>query len=148
MALLRQALPLRADLIATPHHARIEQRAEDGRWLLRKGIDESTDQSHLLYTMTQDQLARTLLPMGECTRDEAHRIAGEMGLPVREKSDRRTHASFRTTSTGPSWRRPCPGQCSPGPSWTPAARAWVGTRALPATASGSRTDWASPEGGS
>jgi len=114
VALLRQALPLQADRVATPHHARIEQRAEDGRWLLRKGIDKDTDQSHLLYTMTQDQLARTLLPMGECTRDEAREIAGDMELPVGEKPDSADTCFIPDDEYGAFVEAAVPGAVQPG----------------------------------
>jgi tRNA-specific 2-thiouridylase len=114
VGLLRQASPLRADLIATPHHARIEQRAEDGRWLLRKGIDESVDQSHLLCTMTQDQLARTLLPMGECTRDEALEIARDLELPVGEKPDSADTCFIPSHEYGAFVEAAVPGAVQPG----------------------------------
>ncbi len=87
VALLRQALSFGAEYVATGHYAQIEQRWEDGRWLLRKGVDESKDQSYVLYTMTQEQMARTRLPLGEYTKDEVRRIAAEIGLRVADKPD-------------------------------------------------------------
>ncbi|MFQ5808371.1 MAG: tRNA 2-thiouridine(34) synthase MnmA [Armatimonadota bacterium] len=87
VALLRQAMSFGADCIATGHYARIEQRAEDDRWVLRRGVDAQKDQSYVLYTMTQAQLGRTLFPLGEHTKDEVRAIARELELPVAEKPD-------------------------------------------------------------
>jgi tRNA-specific 2-thiouridylase len=82
VGLLRQARALGADSIATGHYARIEQRGEDGRWLLLKGADARKDQSYVLYTMTQEQLARTHFPLGEYTKAQVREIAEEMRLPA------------------------------------------------------------------
>src|SRR5437868_6892947 len=53
-----------ADAVATGHYARIE-RAETGRYLLKRGADPSKDQSYFLFSLTQDQLARALFPVGD-----------------------------------------------------------------------------------
>ena len=62
------------DRIATGHYARIEQR-EDGRFLLRMAADTSKDQSYVLWQLTQDQLARTLFPLGGLRKSEIRKIA-------------------------------------------------------------------------
>ena len=65
--------------IATGHYAVIEQ-SPSGRWLLRKGADPSKDQSYFLYDLTQEQLSRTLFPLGALTKPEVRAIAEEQGL--------------------------------------------------------------------
>ena len=65
------------DYIATGHYARIGQ--ENGRYFLRKGIDESKDQTYFLWSLTQENLARTIFPLGELTKPEVRRIALERG---------------------------------------------------------------------
>ena len=72
--------------IATGHYARI-QRREDGRWLLKKGLDESKDQSYFLYVMTQEMLSCTLFPVGELRKEEVRRLAEEYDLISARKRD-------------------------------------------------------------
>ena len=74
------------DQIATGHYARIEQRA-DGRWLLKKGLDENKDQSYFLYVMTQDMLAHTKFPVGELSKEEVRALAEEHELINALKKD-------------------------------------------------------------
>ncbi len=85
-AMLHRAEELGCAYIATGHYARIERR-EDGRWLLKKGTDASKDQSYVLYMLTQEQLSRTKLPLGELTKPEVRRIAEERGLLNAKKHD-------------------------------------------------------------
>lgn len=59
--------------IATGHYARIGQ--ENGRYYLRKGADETKDQTYFLWTLTQENLSRTIFPLGELTKPEVRRIA-------------------------------------------------------------------------
>ena len=82
----RRALELGCDYIATGHYARIERR-EDGRWLLKKGLDASKDQSYVLYVLTQELLAHTLLPLGGMTKAQIRAIAAERGLLNARKRD-------------------------------------------------------------
>ncbi len=63
--------------VATGHYARIGH--QNGRWYLRKGADESKDQTYFLWTLTQENLARTIFPLGELTKPEVRRIALEHG---------------------------------------------------------------------
>lgn len=83
--LLERARVLGCDYLATGHYARIEER--DGRYLLKKALDESKDRSYFLYAMTQDQLARTLFPLGELRKAEVRRLAEERGLSNARKPD-------------------------------------------------------------
>lgn len=75
--LLETADELGCDYIATGHYARIGHR--DGRWFLRKGTDLSKDQTYFLWTLTQENLSRTLFPLGELTKPEVRKIAFDHG---------------------------------------------------------------------
>jgi tRNA-specific 2-thiouridylase len=85
-ALLGRAAELGAGMIATGHHARIV-RDDNGAWRLCKGADARKDQSYFLYSMTQEQMARVLMPVGEYTKDQVRGIARRLGLPVAEKPE-------------------------------------------------------------
>jgi len=86
--LLKKALALGASRVATGHYARIDRDPESGRWLLLRAKDRSKDQSYALYTFTQEQLSRTLLPLGEISgKDETRRMASDIGLAVARKPD-------------------------------------------------------------
>lgn len=84
-ALLKRARLLGYDYVATGHYSKIVQ-GEDGRWNLLRA-QSSKDQSYVLYSMTQDQLAHTLMPLGDYTKPEARKMAEEAGLPVAHKPD-------------------------------------------------------------
>ena len=83
--LYERARILGCDAIVTGHYARIEQ--ENGRWLLKKSLNESKDQSYVLYSLTQDQLAHTRLPLGAMHKSETRRIAEEQGFYNANKPD-------------------------------------------------------------
>ena len=85
-ALLNKAMTIGADYIATGHYASIE-RYSNGRYALRSSPLNQKDQTYALYSLTQDQLAHTLMPDGEYTKEEIRRIAEEAGLPVSHKPD-------------------------------------------------------------
>jgi len=80
--LLERAKGLGADLVATGHHARIEKDEANGRYLLKKGVDQHKDQSYVLYPITQEQLEHSLLPIGNFTKQRVRQIARELGLSV------------------------------------------------------------------
>ena len=71
--------------VVTGHYARIEEK--DGKFVLKKGIDETKDQSYVLYTMTQQQLAHTFFPLGRMHKSEVRAIAAEAGFINAEKPD-------------------------------------------------------------
>jgi tRNA-specific 2-thiouridylase len=75
-----------ADVVATGHYARVE-RGEDGRIALRRGVDAAKDQSYFLFSLTQEQLAAALFPVGELPKDEVREYARRRGLPVADKPD-------------------------------------------------------------
>ena len=82
---LRRAMFLDADHIATGHYARI--RKGPGGYDLLKGTDPGKDQSYVLFTLSQEELGRLLLPIGEYPKSEIRGIAAEAGLPVADKPD-------------------------------------------------------------
>jgi tRNA-specific 2-thiouridylase len=84
--LLKEALSLGGDYLATGHYARV-RRGEDGSFQLLKGLDPGKDQSYILYTMTQERLARILFPIGEYSKSEIRRIAEIKQLPVFNRPD-------------------------------------------------------------
>lgn len=85
-AFLDRARSLGFDLVATGHYAR-RVRGADGRWRLLRGIDRAKDQSYMLHTLGQDELERSLFPIGEQTKDETRAHARRLGLPVAGKPD-------------------------------------------------------------
>ena len=83
---LRRARELECDCIVTGHYARIT-RLENGRYCLQKAVDGDKDQTYFLYTMTQEQLSHTRFPLGELTKEQVRRIAGEQGFVNARKRD-------------------------------------------------------------
>lgn len=75
------------DHIATGHYATREFDEKSGRWLLKRSPDRSKDQSYVLYSMTQEQLAHTLFPVGEMHKDKIRDIAEENKLINANKPD-------------------------------------------------------------
>ena len=84
--LLKNALALDADYLATGHYARIAQ-GDDGKFQLRKGLDDAKDQSYVLSVMGQAQLSHTLFPVGEFAKPVVREIAARFGLPTASKKD-------------------------------------------------------------
>ena len=83
--LYERARILGCDAIVTGHYARIEQ--ENGRWLLKKSLDASKDQSYVLYQLTQEQLSHLLLPVGSFEKPEIREQAEEAGLANAHQAD-------------------------------------------------------------
>jgi tRNA-specific 2-thiouridylase len=76
-----------ADAIATGHYARVEADVNGGRYLLRRGVDRSKDQSYFLFSLTQEQLARARFPVGDRPKEAVRAYARERRLPVANKPD-------------------------------------------------------------
>ena len=75
-----------AEYVATGHYAFVEKLA-NGRYAVRKADTISKDQTYMLYKLTQEQLSRTLMPLGKYTKDEVRKIAEDAGLPCAHKGD-------------------------------------------------------------
>lgn len=73
--------------VVTGHYARIEREGSTGRYLLKKALDGSKDQSYVLYTMTQEQLGHTLLPLGEMEKTQVRELAARLKLGNAQKHD-------------------------------------------------------------
>lgn len=80
-------LGLEYDYFATGHYARVRFDERSGRWLLLKARDAAKDQSYFLSLLGQEQLARSLFPLGDLRKAEVRKIAREHGLPVSEKEE-------------------------------------------------------------
>ncbi|MGD8399841.1 MAG: tRNA 2-thiouridine(34) synthase MnmA [Bacillota bacterium] len=85
--LLEKVAALDGDYLATGHYVRCEYRADWGRWVLKKGLDPTKDQSYVLYGLTQAQLAKCLFPLGEYSKTEIRNKARQFGLNVADKPD-------------------------------------------------------------
>jgi tRNA-specific 2-thiouridylase len=84
---IEMAAGIGARRIATGHYARIRHNTESGRYELWRGRDHSKDQSYFLFGLTQEQLSRTLFPLGEMTKDEVREEARALGIPVADKGE-------------------------------------------------------------
>ncbi|MCR5283182.1 MAG: tRNA 2-thiouridine(34) synthase MnmA [Lachnospiraceae bacterium] len=78
---------LDCDVVVTGHYARIDYDDNAGRYLLKKALDPSKDQSYVLYCMTQEQLAHTRFPLGTYKKDETRSIAEGEGFRNAKKHD-------------------------------------------------------------
>src|ERR1700749_2754526 len=85
--LLITARQIGADYIATAHPARNEFDPERGRWILKRPADRAKDQTYFLFGLTQDQLSRTLFPLGEMHKSEVRDLARRLGIPTPDKPD-------------------------------------------------------------
>ena len=84
---IETARQIGADRVATGHYARIRLDAATGHYRLFAGVDSSRDQSYFLFGLTQQQLSRSVFPLGEMQKDEVRAIARGKGLPVASKPD-------------------------------------------------------------
>jgi tRNA-specific 2-thiouridylase len=84
-SLLERAIAMDADYLATGHYARIGH--DGGAFELLTAVDDSKDQSYVLYTLGQPELSRVLFPVGGYPKTEIRRLAFEMGLPLHDKPD-------------------------------------------------------------
>jgi tRNA-specific 2-thiouridylase len=86
-SMLTKALQIGAHYIATGHYARIDYDEKTGRYSLTNAKTLAKDQTYALYNLTQYQLAHTLMPLGDYTKEEVRAIAKELGLGVATKPD-------------------------------------------------------------
>jgi tRNA-specific 2-thiouridylase len=85
--LLVTARQIGAERVATGHYARIRFDEESGRYRLLRAVDSQKDQSYFLFGLTQQQLSRSLFPLGELSKQSVREIARRMRLPVAEKPE-------------------------------------------------------------
>src|ERR1700757_4553414 len=85
--LLIVARQIGAERVATGHYARVIFDDTRGRWLLKRPADHSKDQTYFLFGLTQEQLSRTLFPLGAMTKPEVRELARKHGLALAEKPD-------------------------------------------------------------
>ena len=85
-SLLKRCLDIGADYIATGHYSQITK-LDNGRYALKCSKTQKKDQTYALYNLTQNQLSKTLMPIGAYTKDEVRQIAEEIGLLVANKPD-------------------------------------------------------------
>jgi tRNA-specific 2-thiouridylase len=111
-AFLRRADALGIDLVATGHYVRAECTARG--WRLRRGRDVSKDQSYMLHMLGQQQLRRSLFPIGTMTKTETREAAVRFGLPVAAKPDSQELCFAPSGDAGGFMRHAAPGQVRGG----------------------------------
>lgn len=79
-ALLKRANALGCEFIATGHYAQVRQHT-NGRYVISKGLDETKDQSYVLWGLDQDLLSRTIMPLGKYRKTQIRQMALDMGYP-------------------------------------------------------------------
>jgi tRNA-uridine 2-sulfurtransferase len=85
--LLIVAQQIGAERVATGHYARVAFDDARGRWLLKRPADMGKDQTYFLFGLTQEQLSRTIFPLGDMTKPEVRELARHHGLALAEKPD-------------------------------------------------------------
>ena len=85
-ALLDRCREFGADFVATGHYAQIKQ-LPNGRYVIKNSVTSLKDQTYALYNLTQEQLSRTLMPVGAYTKDQIRAIAERLELPIANKKD-------------------------------------------------------------
>ncbi len=84
---LEMAEGVGAERIATGHYARIGHNPESGRWEMRRSVDRAKDQTYFLFGLRQDQLARSMFPLGGMEKSAVRDLARELGIPTAAKPD-------------------------------------------------------------
>jgi len=113
--LLQKSMALGADFVATGHYARLYLDGELGRYCIKRSRDSKKDQTYVLFNMTQDQIARTLMPLGSHTKDEVRRMAAERGLPTAEKKESQEICFVTDNNYGRFISERAPEGIKPGP---------------------------------
>ena len=109
--LYRRGVELGCEYIATGHYARVDFDEKTGRFLLKKALDASKDQSYVLYHLTQEELRHTRFPLGELTKPQVREIAERQGFLNAHKRDSQDicfvpdgrYAEFIETRTGKTY---------------------------------------------
>jgi tRNA-specific 2-thiouridylase len=114
-ALRHRVHGLDADYVATGHYARITFSQTAAQFELRKARDRLKDQSYVLYVLTQQMLARTLLPLGDMTKADVRAAAAQLGLPVAQKPESQDICFVPHGNYGHFLEQQYPGCAQPGP---------------------------------
>lgn len=112
---LEKAAALGATHLATGHHAVVERDGGNDRYLLKRGVDRSKDQSYFLYPLTQRVLSRVLMPVGGMTKDEVRGIARDAGLTAADRIESQDVCFIPRGDTEAFLRRTAPELVRPGP---------------------------------
>jgi len=112
---LKKALDLGADYIATGHYAKLEYHEGMREYVLKKGADRRKDQSYVLFSLTQDQLRHSLLPLGERRKEEVREQASQVGLRVHDKPESQEICFIHDTSYHSFLRERLRESIEPGP---------------------------------
>jgi tRNA-specific 2-thiouridylase len=110
-----KAAKFETDFMATGHHARILFSECDQRYYLHKGDDPAKDQSYFLYMLTQQQLARSLFPIGDLTKTGVREKARKLGLPVAERPESQEICFIPDNDYAGFLRKQIPEAFMPGP---------------------------------
>ncbi|MGZ3652477.1 MAG: tRNA 2-thiouridine(34) synthase MnmA [Bdellovibrionota bacterium] len=109
--LMERAIELGADYVATGHYAKVQHDQDSGRYSVLRAVDEQKDQSYFLFGLSQEQLKRTLFPLGDLRKVQVRKLATELGLlRVAKKPDSQEicfvgsegYAKFIESKVGPS----------------------------------------------
>jgi tRNA-specific 2-thiouridylase len=112
--LLQRAMSLGADYLATGHYARVRRNGDE--YQLLQSADDDKDQSYVLHVLGQSELARVLFPVGDYTKDEIRRLAGQFGFPrVAGKSESMDLCFLADGDYRRFLRRQAPSPIMPGP---------------------------------
>lgn len=112
--LLKRALSVGADFLATGHYAQLQQAAQ-GKIKLLRGIDSHKDQSYVLSVLSQDQLSRALFPIGKYSKHEVRKLARDFDLPVADRPDSQDLCFLAGGDYRNFLQRHAPHIASPGP---------------------------------
>lgn len=85
--LISRSKELDYDYIVTGHYANVEYDSVSNRFLLTKGIDDTKDQSYVIYSLTQSQLSKTLFPLGKLLKSQIREMANQIGIPTANKHE-------------------------------------------------------------
>jgi tRNA-specific 2-thiouridylase len=113
--LLRQVTALGMDRLATGHYAQRCWDAETKRWQLHRGVDRTKDQSYFLHVLGQDELSRTLFPLGTWTKARVRAVAAERGLPITYRDESQDLCFISGGDYRRFLRKYAPGAFVPGP---------------------------------
>lgn len=113
--MLKQARAVGMDYLATGHYSRIKFDEEKQRYILYRAMDRNKDQSYVLYSMTQEQLAHMMFPLGEYSKPQIREIASQLNLIVADKAESQEICFVEDDDYAGFVAARNPGQIKPGP---------------------------------